>query len=198
MLSAIVLAAGLSQRMGNINKLLLPYNKKTIVTTTIGNILAARIEEVIVVVGNESVQVKAAIQDLPVRIIYNSGYKKGMTTSIQQGVGLAKGDGYMICLPDMVLITPDEYELLKNAFEKQMRSNSKCICLPRYNNEKGNPVIFSSYYKEAIMQHTDMEGCKGIVQSNEENTYWIDMPANHVLQDMDYPEDYERVSKFEV
>ena len=65
MLTIIVLAAGLSQRMGIENKLLLPFQGKTIVETTIDNLLAAQIGEIIVVVGHESEKVKAVLQDYP-------------------------------------------------------------------------------------------------------------------------------------
>jgi molybdenum cofactor cytidylyltransferase len=193
MLSAIVLAAGSSKRMGNKNKLLLPYRNSIVIVATIENILAAGIEEVIVVTGFESEKIKASIQHLPIKITYNKDHATGMTSSIQCGVHKASGEGFMICLADMVLITSAEYALLKNDFEVQYQQNSKCICIPRYNKEKGNPVIFSSYYRQAILQHQDPEGCKEIVQSNKETIHWIDMTDDHVLQDMDHLEDYEKL-----
>jgi CTP:molybdopterin cytidylyltransferase MocA len=65
--------------------------------------------------------------------------------------------------------------------------------VPRYNNEKGNPVIFSPYYNDVILEHKETEGCKAIVQANNGNIYWVDMRTDHVLQDMDYYEDYEKL-----
>jgi molybdenum cofactor cytidylyltransferase len=191
MLSAIVLAAGLSKRMGDINKLLLPYNNKTIIETTLENILASEIDEVIVVTGYEAEKTKSVIQHLPVTIVHNPDYKEGMTTSIQCGIEHVNDTGYMVCLADMFMITSEEYTLLKKTYEENFTENPKYIYLPRYNNEKGNPVIFSPYYKKAILEHKKMEGCKVIVQSNKENIFWADMPTNHVLQDMDYYEDYK-------
>jgi molybdenum cofactor cytidylyltransferase len=195
MLTAIVLSAGLSQRMGNFNKLLLKYKSKTIVETTLENILASQVNEVIVVTGYETEKLKEAVSHLPVTIIYNQDYAKGMTTSIQCGIERAKESGYMICLADMFMITALEYVSLKKAFEKDLASNSRCICVPRYNNEKGNPVIFSPYYKDLILEHKEMDGCKTIVQTNKENICWVNMPTDHVLQDMDYYEDYEKLIK---
>src|SRR3954454_8109956 len=195
MVTAIVLAAGLSQRMGNVNKLLLQYKGKTIIETTLTNILASGIKEVIVVTGHEAEKVKGVIQHLPALVIDNPDYAKGITTSIQHGIEHAKESGYMICLADMFLITSDEYALLKKTFEENFHSNTKYIYIPRYNNEKGNPVIFSPYYKDAIHEHKEMEGCKAIVQANKENIFWVDMPTDHVLQDMDYYEDYEKLIK---
>jgi molybdenum cofactor cytidylyltransferase len=195
MVTAIVLAAGLSQRMGNVNKLLLQYKGKTIIETTLTNILASGIKEIIVVTGHEAEKVKGVIQHLPVLIIDNPDYAKGMTTSIQHGIEHAKESGYMICLADMFLITSDEYALLKKTFDDSFHSNTKYIYIPRYNNEKGNPVIFSPYYKDGILKHKEMEGCKAIVQTNKENIFWIEMPTDHVLQDMDYYEDYKKLIK---
>lgn len=194
MVTAIVLAAGLSKRMGTANKLLLPYKNKTVLATVVANILASGMEEVIIVTGHEAKQIEQSLKDLPVRFIYNPEYEKGMTTSIQQGVSFASGNGYMICLSDMVLIEPAEYALLKNTFEQQLKNDKKCICMPRYKNEKGNPVILSSFYKEPILKHQEMEGCKQIVQLNKTHIHWVKTERPHVLQDMDYPEDYKKLN----
>lgn len=181
--------------MGKVNKLLLQYKGKTIIETTLENILASGISEVVVVTGHEAEKVKAAIQHLSITIIHNRDFEKGMTTSIQRGIEHAKEGGYMICLADMFMITADEYALLRRTFEENFCSNVKYIYVPRYKNEKGNPVIFSPYYKDAILEHKEMEGCKAIVQANKENIFWVDMPTDHVLQDMDYYEDYEKLNR---
>lgn len=194
MLSAIVLAAGLSKRMGAVNKLLLPYKGSTIIEATLSQILDANIEEVIVVTGHEADLVTSTMQHFPVTIIHNTDYGKGMTTSIQKAVEVAKGNSYMICLGDMFTITSPEYVLLKNNFEKKYEQDDRCICIPRYNNEKGNPVIFSAFYKDAILMHQDMEGCKGIVQANMQHVHWVEMDNPHILEDLDYPEDYKKIS----
>ncbi|CAN5713883.1 hypothetical protein BH10BAC2_BH10BAC2_17090 [soil metagenome] len=194
MLTAIVLAAGLSTRMGTANKLLLLYEGKAIIERTILNLLDAGIQEVIVVTGYEADKITMAVQYLPIRIIYNTAYEKGMTTSIQKGVASANGKGYMVCLGDMYAITPEEYSVLKISFEEQVKLDEKCITIPRYNNEKGNPVIFAAAYKDAILQHTDMEGCKAILQSNAAHIHWLEMNSQHILEDLDYPEDYKKIS----
>ncbi len=190
MVSAIVLAAGLSERMGMVNKLLLPYKGKTVITRVVENILKAGLEEVIVVTGHEEEKLRTALQDMAVLFVQNPHYLTGMTSSIQEGIRLAKGNGYMICLSDMVLISTDEYAKLKNSFEKQLSIDDKCICLPVYKEVKGNPVIFSSWYKAAILGHEAKEGCKEIVNSNKRNNFLVVMSTPHVLKDIDYPEDY--------
>ena len=191
--SAIVLAAGESKRMKGKNKLLLPFRNKTVIRTVVENIVAAELDEIIVVLGYELEKAKSSLIYLPIKFVKNQNFEKGMTTSIQAGVRNASGDGYMICLADMVMISSQEYAQLKKEFLLRTNEDAACICLPRYKNEKGNPVIFSSYYRDAILQHRETEGCKAIVQQNKEHIHWIDMETPNVLLDMDSPEEYDQL-----
>lgn len=195
MLSAIVLAAGLSKRMGSVNKLLLMYKNKTVTETVVENILAAGIEEVIVVTGYQSGMVEDVLKKIPVTIVHNHDYEKGMTTSIQAGLQYATGSGYMICLSDMVLLKPEDYSTLKTAFEQQVLVDDKCICIPLFNNQKGNPVIFSSFYQQLILENQYMDGCKNIITAYKENVHLVQMNTSNILTDMDYPEDYKKLNE---
>jgi molybdenum cofactor cytidylyltransferase len=191
--TAIVLAAGLSARMGEENKLLLSLTSKTVIETVVQNLVAAGLQEIIVITGYENQKVKRSIEKLPVKIIYNADYAKGMTTSIQLGVSIANGTGYMICLSDMPLILPEEYAYLKKFYVKQHSKNDRCICIPRYGDKKGNPVIFSSFYRNTIEQHRAMDGCREIISSNKENITWAQMADDSILRDMDTREEYEKI-----
>src|SRR5579859_2818169 len=190
MVTAILLAAGSSQRMGAPNKLLLPWQGKPIVAATAEQILAAGIDELIVVTGHEATETAAALTHLPVHIVHNPAFVTGMTGSIQTGVRLARGDGYMICLADMVLITAREYQELAAAFDLRYRRDPHCILLPEYQGQKGNPVIFSAAWREAILGHPEEEGCKSLVRRHPDHHLYISMTTNHILQDIDFPEDY--------
>ncbi len=203
MVSAIVLAAGMSRRMGKENKLLLPFSGKTMLETTIGNILMARditprtayqeaALEIIVVTGHEADRVRAAIQHLPVTIVHNPDYTTGMTGTIQAGVRQASGKGYMICLADMPLVNPSDYSLLMHSFEGQVALNPKCICLPGYRQEQGNPVIFSAWYRDAILAHKAPEGCREIAQAHRDFIFRVSMPADSILRDIDDEGDYRQ------
>lgn len=193
MLSAVVLAAGSSSRMGTYNKLLLPYKNKPVIAAVVETIINAGIKDVIVVTGYEADHIKDALKSFEVQFAHNQHYADGMTSSIQQGIIAAKGNGYMICLSDMVMITAADYKLLSDAFQKRILLNPQCIIMPRYKNKHGNPVIFSSFYKEPILQNLQPEGCKNIVQLNLEHLYMIKMATPHVLQDFDYPDDYKKL-----
>jgi len=193
MLTAILLAAGTSRRMGDDNKLLLPWKDRTIVAATAANILAAGIGEIIVVTGYEAPKITGALEGLRLRFIHNPAYNEGMTSSIQTGVRGANGDGFMICLADMVLISPAEYAHLAAAWEKAHASAPHCIAIPEYQGEKGNPVILPATLREEILIHPEKEGCRQLVRRYHAHHLRIPMPNDHILRDIDRPEDYRLI-----
>lgn len=220
-ITAIVLAAGLSRRMGKKNKLLLKIDAQTLIEKVVANVLQSKAEEVIVVLGHEAVKVQHILKDKSVKMIKNAMYQLGMTTSIQEGVRAASKEskGYMIVLGDLVNIEVEELNLLidtfqnsleekdENKVEVEMEENSEHqqiienekqnlfspIVVPLFEGKRGNPVIFSHHYKEAILQHSNMNGCKGIIEANLDSVVTVEMPNNHVLKDIDTPEDYDLI-----
>jgi molybdenum cofactor cytidylyltransferase len=82
MISAVVLAAGESKRMGR-PKLLMPLGRSTILRHTIDNLLNSRVSEVVVVVGYKADEVVKTIAGRPVKIVINPAYRQGMSTSIR-------------------------------------------------------------------------------------------------------------------
>lgn len=180
--------------MGTSNKLLLTYKCKTVIENVAEAILNAGITEVIMVTGHEAASLQQAVKKLPLISAFNANYDQGMTSSIQQGTRVATGTGYMICLSDMVTITSPEYRELVAFFEATYLQDEKCICLPVYKNKRGNPVIFSAYYNEALLLNNEQDGCRNIVQSNREHVYFKEMNTPHVLQDFDYMEEYKKIA----
>jgi molybdenum cofactor cytidylyltransferase len=190
MVSAILLAAGSSRRMGDKNKLLLPWQDKPVITTTATHLLAAGLQEIIVVTGYEAPLIEDALQDLPLQFVHNPAYEEGMTSSIRSGVRQATGHGYMICLSDMVMIGPAEYTQLASAWEKRYTLDDHCIGIPEYKGQKGNPVILPATLHNDILSHPEKEGCRDLVRLHQAHHLHIPMPTDHILKDIDRPEDY--------
>jgi molybdenum cofactor cytidylyltransferase len=222
MIDVIILAAGMSRRMGAENKLLLPFGGSTILETTLNNILKADIGKVYAVIGHESDKIEAVLNKIRnIIIVKNPDYAQGMLTSIQAGVRaisdfrfrisasdntkintqkpkLTEG-GVMICLSDMPLILPEEYRLLAQSFHHSFEKDKKTIVQPIYKGVRGNPVIFSSVYSDAILNLSvteDAKGCRPIVQVNKQHLRLIEMPASSILNDIDTKEDYEKLAKY--
>ncbi len=195
-MTIILLAAGLSRRMGNANKLLLHFGAGTIVQTTLENILAADIGNIIVVVGHESEKVKSILEKYRgVSFVHNPKFADGMTSSIQAGLEATKNksEGCMICLSDMVFIKPEEYKQIADFFLEELKRDTKCIIQPQFNGIAGNPIVFSNFYKTEIMAHKNPEGCREIVQKYKAHLKKIDMKTDNILRDIDTREDYLKI-----
>ncbi len=193
-ISAILLAAGESKRMGAENKLLLSLDGRPMVNHVAEALVEAMevctsISECIVVLGHEAAAVRQTLASLPVRFVENSRFKDGMGTSIDAGVAAAAPDssGYMICLSDMPLITSAEYRQLADAFCERYALDHKAIVVPIHQERRGNPVQLSSFYKPAIQQNPGTEGCRKIVKDNHDHVYPFPVPFDHVLKDVDTP-----------
>ena len=200
-MTIIFLAAGLSRRMGNANKLLLPYGDGTIVQTTLENILVADIGNIIVVVGHEADKVKSVLEKYSVlSFVRNPKFSEGMTSSIQAGLNEAKNDseGYMICLSDMVFIKPEEYKQIAEFFLEALKNDAQCIVQPQFNGIPGNPIVFSNFYKTEIAEHKNPEGCREIVQKHNSHLKKIDMSTDNILRDIDDREEYNESIKYNV
>ena len=85
MICAVVLAAGLSRRMG-VQKLLLPFAGKTVIAHIVDQILASNIDDIYVVVGHESERVRRELSERNVTIVSNPDYESGMLSSVRCGL----------------------------------------------------------------------------------------------------------------
>lgn len=196
-ISAIVLAAGFSRRMGDANKLLLPFGQHAVLQETLSQVCASHVAEVILVTGFQSADLAKEIDTSRVTMTASKNFHEGMTRSIQQGVRATaeSSKGYMICLGDMPLIQTMEYNLLLAAFEKEYHQNPQTIILAEFQGRRGQPVTFSAHYRQAILDHEKMNGCKEIIEDNYENVFTVEMPGESIFRDIDTTTDYRKAIK---
>lgn len=194
--SAIVLAAGESRRMGEANKLLLPFGGRPLVEHVVRAVTASDVDEVIVVLGHEAEAVRSIVDGYPVRVARNDAYAEGMTTSILAGVQAAssEAEGFMICLSDLPLIEPAEFTTIADAFRNAFAVDPDCIVRPVHEGTPGNPVVFSAAYRAAILDHQGLVGCKGLVKQHRDHVVETAMTRDHVVRDVDTPEAYARLT----
>ena len=195
-LSALIMGAGLSSRLPGANKLLLDWQGKPILLHTILNVLAAGFQEVLLVLGNDEDEIKSVLKNYrnEIKIITNSDYKQGLTSSIQQGVGAADGQtrGFIICLGDMFKIKDFDYVKLAR-YHLLKTHEDELITLPKVGDKIGNPVIFSQSFRSQIMQHDDPDGCKLIVKAAMHSVQYFKSNRLQFLQDIDTRNDYHRL-----
>ena len=193
MISAIVLAAGKSVRIGKGNKMLLPFGESTILGTVISSLEQSLVDEVIIVTDDNIIsnQVSTAGK---AKFVVNKEANKGMTTSIQCGVKTTstKVSGFMICLGDMPTLTKDDYNLLINNY---LDASGEVILVPIQKARRGNPVLFSHHFLDQIMSLESMQGCKPLLLSFP--SYVIEVPVtnDHFFIDIDSKADYRQAIK---
>ena len=188
-ISGIILAAGLSTRMGE-PKQLLPFGGSTIIETVIDNLLGSKLSEVIVVVGHEAEKIQAHIQHKPVKIVFNPNYQEGMLTSAQHGVGSisASADAFAMTLVDLPLITPDLVDMVIDAYVQAEGG----IAVPSYNYRRGHPVIFDRPYADDILGlDRDSGGVRSLFKRYADDIHYVTVDTDRILTDIDYRTDYE-------
>ena len=191
MISAIILAAGESRRMGVQNKLLLQIDSEVLIRKFVKSVSNSLVDAVLVVVGFEAEKIKAVLHDQAVKFVENPSYEEGMTTSIQSGVKASSNEstGLMICLADMPFAETSDLNLLIQAFNDYRSTESSLIIVPVFQGKRGNPVLFSEVFREQILTHKG-EGCREIVRQFPHYVKEVSMENDNLLRDIDTPEDY--------
>src|SRR5215472_14742754 len=159
LISAVVLAAGKSTRMGQ-PKQLLPLNGKPLLEHTLAGLRNLKLHEIVVVVGCGADTVRARVDLHDVKVVENKDYERGMGRSLGLGVSaLAEAtDGVLIVLADQPFVRSDTYEQIIDEY----RQSDAQFVIPAYRGFRGNPVLIDrSVFPEIMALHGDI-GCRAI------------------------------------
>ena len=188
-ISAIVLAAGESRRMGEINKLHMLIDAVPLLRRSVQTLLAAGLGELVVVLGHENVETQALLEGLPVRTVINQDYASGQMTSVHCGLGSLRQtcEGVMIALADQPALTVSDINYLVDAF---FTRDGGEVVIPEYEGKRGNPIIISSRCQQEIITGKYKLGCRRFIENNPELARTVEMPGPAVVIDLDTPMDY--------
>jgi molybdenum cofactor cytidylyltransferase len=187
MVSAILLAAGQSKRIGR-PKLLLPFDDGIILKRTIDNLLRSKVDEVIVVLGYRAQEVKKLVADRPVKTIFNPDYPRGMSTSLITGLKLVnnKAERIMVALADQPLIGKEIYNRL---VEASLNCDTGIIA-PTYQAKRGNPIIFSTKYRGELLALEGDVGGQEILKRHPNDILEVAVNSGSINMDIDTEADY--------
>jgi molybdenum cofactor cytidylyltransferase len=184
MVSAVVLAAGASTRMGA-QKLLLPFGGETLVRRAVRQVSDAGFDDVLVVLGSHHEQTLAALAGLPVRHAVNPDFASGMGSSFRTAVQhLPDSGAAMFALADQPFVTAGEYRMVLDAY----RRHHAAIVSVRYGEVMAPPHLFErEFFPElAALEH----GARSLLLRHVARSQVLQFPAD-LLMDLDTPEDYE-------
>jgi molybdenum cofactor cytidylyltransferase len=187
MVSAILLAAGESKRMGQ-PKQLMPFGRSTILEQTLDNLLNSRVNEVIVVLGHRAGEMREVIVDRPVKVAVNPAYHEGMGTSVVAGLNLVDDGarGIMLALADQPFVDSKTIDRLIQEF----LNHDKGIAIPVYRGRRGHPIIFSTGYKGELSKLKGDIGGRQIIKEHPDDILEVAVDAEGINIDINTPSDY--------
>jgi molybdenum cofactor cytidylyltransferase len=194
MISAIVLAAGESKRMGQ-TKQLLDLEGKPILQWVLDNLCRSQVDEVILVLGHEADRILQTVDTHRVKVVINKNYREGMITSIEQGLMNLndKVEAFFIVLADQPGVSPEVFDRLITEFRRVIPQ--KNIVLPTFRGRRGNPALFSTKYRKEASRIKGDVGLRQILQEHPEDILAVEMDTDAILQDIDTPDDYRKQLK---
>ena len=185
----IILAAGKSERMGR-QKLVMPYAGSTILENIIRKALASHAGDVYVVIGSHQEEVAESIHHLPVKIVYNKDFEKGMLSSVQCGFNAisSAAKAGMILLGDQPMVPAMVINRLIDYYFK----TGKGILVPVFKGKKGHPVLIDIKYGGQINKLDPSIGLRQLMNENPEDIQEVEVETNTILKDIDTIEDYKK------
>jgi molybdenum cofactor cytidylyltransferase len=192
-IAAIILAAGLSRRMGT-NKLLatLPTGQ-TMLAATVDNVLASAAHPVIVITGHQDEAIRKTLAGRLVSFVHAPTYAAGMAESLRTGIAALSKNiaAALIVLGDMPLVDPKTINALLAAFDPE---EGRDIVVPVHEGQRGNPVLWGAKYFPDLLALTGDTGARNILIQNMESVAEVDCPTNAILRDFDTAESFSALS----
>ena len=186
-ISAIILAAGYSRRMGTL-KPTLKLGDRTILERAIGLFRDLGIKDVIVVTGHGAEQTIPIVHDCCARAIFNRQFERGMFSSVQSGVKAVKtaSRAFFVLPVDIPLVSP---QTIKELLKAYYIGNGK-IVFPVFLGKRGHPPLVDACYRNEILSYSGDGGLRAIFRNHEEESINIEVADEMILSDLDTPADY--------
>jgi molybdenum cofactor cytidylyltransferase len=187
-ISAILLAAGQSKRMGR-PKMLLPWGNTTVLGKVIETIHNAGVDDILVVTGGAKNEVEKLVASYELRTAYNQNYADNeMLASIQLGLQAQKPEAQatLICLGDQPQV---EERCVRIVCEKFL-ANKSSIVVPSYQMRRGHPWLITRDLWEEVLQMRAPESMREFLNKHGKDIFYVEYDSPSILQDLDTPEDY--------
>lgn len=188
---AVVLAAGLSSRMGQ-SKALLPWDAdRTVIEQILTQVAQVHLSHTVVVIGHLAEQVSAKAAALGIPTLHNPDYAAGeMLSSLKVGLRALPENitAVLVVLGDQPRLDP---AVVRQMLEAYTLGEGEIIA-PRYQGQRGHPMLISRRYWDEILALPADGAPRDVIQRHREALHFVDVETDSVLSDIDTPEDYAR------
>ena len=192
MISALILAAGESKRMGR-PKMLLPWGNTTVLGHVISTYKSAGVEEILVVTGGAHEQIEEIVNLHKVRSVFNEQYSGGeMLSSLQRGlqVLLPNRDtvqAALIGLGDQPQIQTRTVQVICEAY----RSRPSQLIVPSFQMRRGHPwLVENSLWQELLEMRAPLSP-RDFLSGHADEIRYVEVDTPSIFADLDTPEDYQ-------
>lgn len=190
MITAIVLAAGQSKRMGR-PKMLLPWGETTVLGQVIETLQRAKLEDIIVVTGGAREEVEEITRQYAVSSTQNAEYARGeMLTSLQMGLSVLRGNpsasAALVCLGDQPQVQEGSVRAVVSRFSETEAS----LVAPSYQMRRGHPWLVARPLWEEILSMHAPESPRDFLNRHAGEIKYVNVETPSVLADLDTPDDY--------
>lgn len=188
MISALVLAAGESSRMGQ-PKMLLPWGNTTVLGQVIRVIKSAKIEDILVVTGAARKLVEAMCRAEGARAVFNERYDQGgMLVSLQTGLRKMRSatEAALVTLGDQPQIRENYVRLVARRYADSRAP----LIVPSYNRRRGHPWVVDRAFWQEILGMSEPETPREFLNRHAADILYVDLDSPTILEDLDAPEDY--------
>ncbi len=181
----IVLAAGMSRRLGRPKQLLM-LNGTPLIAHVVDRALASTLDEVILITGAHGADVRAVIEGRKVLFVHNPDFEEGQGTSLAAGIIAldADVDAAVVMLGDQPGISP---EVIDRAI-KARRESGAPVVMARYGNQRGHPVLFGGELFPELRNLDADAGGREIVRDHQDLVVLVDGGADAPPPDVDTEE----------
>ena len=192
-IGGILLAAGSSRRMGDVNKLLIEIDGEPLVRRAALAMLDGGIRDLVVVTGHQHEDVVAALAGLDVTFTHNADFAAGQARSVAAGI-VALPDsvsGALIALGDMPFIAPDLVaEMIRD--HGGLGDHETRISFPVHEGRRGNPVLWGRGFFAALEGLSGDMGGRRVLSENPAAVNSISWHDDSIHRDIDTADDLVR------
>jgi molybdenum cofactor cytidylyltransferase len=191
-IGAVVLAAGMSSRMGE-PKQVLRLGERTVLGQTLENIRGARLDEIVLVLGFAAEAIAQQIAVERVKVVINPQYREGMASSLRAGLAALNPDinAALIVLADQPFVRPAVFDQI---IDRYIESRAQ-IAIPTFRGFRGNPVLLDRSVFPEVMALTGDIGCRAIFGSHSDGIVKVPVDDVGILLDIDSKDDFERLQR---
>lgn len=188
--AAVILAAGMSKRMGE-PKMILPWGNTTVIGQVVQILQEAGITEIVIVTGSDRKMVEEALKDLGVKTVFNEKYQEDhMLLSLNTGIRQLSKEtkAALVVLGDQPQILA---EVVRSLISHYCINKSR-LTVPSYKNRRGHPwLIDRALWLELLLQSPPLT-LRQWLQSHSSEIDYLEVHTDSILKDLDTPVDYWR------